>query len=914
MNVIYTNACSLRNKRDELLHVAHEADIVGVAETWLSPNEHFHAEGFVVYREDRLRRAGGGCALLIREDLPHSRCASFQEAENIQAIACDIHSKQTIRVVCVYRSPSSSVEEDERFLKSLLSLIRDRPRWVLIGDLNAPSINWVSETTPNDTSFDHKLIDTIQELRAHQHIDRPTRVREGAQPSLLDLIVTPFEGDISRLAILPPIGKSDHVVLKASVSVNKGSTKKRWHRAYNQMVEEELLEHARRLDWEANEVEMLWRKIKSNILLLETEHVPLRRRRNDGRRPWYTKKVCKWTTRKNQAWSNYTKNPSDRALRRYKRVRNKSINITRQSKSYYELRLARNANKNPKQFYAHVQSHTRLRRQVTKVLKGDSGDVTDDREIAVKFQEYFLSVYRTDTGKQACTANTEAPCLPMLSTDVSVEETLQELKVLNTNKSMGPDGIHPAMLKILASMIAVPLTELFNRSLSEKTIPNDWKVATVVPIHKGKALDSVENYRPVSLTSVAAKILERILRRRIAEFLTANSLINPSQHGFTKGRSCLTNLLVTMDKITDALDRGERVLVGYLDFQKAFDSVNHRLLIHKMRSYCIAPGICDWIEDFLRNRCFRVKVRDTTSDWASPTSGVPQGTVLGPLLFMLYVNDLTVDLSSVCLLFADDVKVINTLANGSELQRDLDEIKHWSEKWDLPLNPLKCVLLGDTDSTFSLGEHTIPFTPQTKDLGVVVTANFMPSEQCAAAAATARKALYALRGAVSSRSPEVWIPLYCAFVRPHLEYCVQAWAPYQKKDIAILEKIQRTATRWIEGLKDVPYEDRLKRLGLFSLERRRLRGDLIETYKIMQGLSGDELKSLVPPRESRELRGHKRKLTKRRARLDIRRAFFSNRVVNPWNCLPQDVVEAPNIRVFKEKLDSSWERCFPDII
>jgi ribonuclease P/MRP protein subunit RPP40 len=171
-----------------------------------------------------------------------------------------------------------------------------------------------------------------------------------------------------------------------------------------------------------------------------------------------------------------------------------------------------------------------------------------------------------------------------------------------------------------------------------------------------------------------------------------------------------------------------------------------------------------------------------------------------------------------------------------------------------------------------------------------------------------------LKGAVASRHPEVWISLYCSFVRPHLEYCVQAWAPYQKKDIAVLEKVQRMATRWVLGLRGVPYEDRLKRLGLYSLQRRRLRGDLMEVYKMLNGLSGVPPGALLELREGRELRGHSKMLRKKHCRLEIRKGYFSHRVVNPWNSLSSEVIDAPTLETFKRKLDERWVSCFPDII
>ena len=305
--------------------------------------------------------------------------------------------------------------------------------------------------------------------------------------------------------------------------------------------------------------------------------------------------------------------------------------------------------------------------------------------------------------------------------------------------------------------------------------------------------------------------------------------MNPAQHGFIKGKSCLSNLLRALDEITDALDRGKEVRIGYLDFQKAFDSVNHRLLEVKIPAFGISPNIRRWINDFLRGRSFQVKVQEHLSLPATPSSGVPQGTVLGPLLFILYTNDIPVGLNSTCLMFADDVKLVSTVPGSSQLQRDLDQLKTWSETWDLPLNIAKCGILSTVNERPpSIGTNELPEHTTVRDLGVIMDSSFTPARQCAEAANRARRALFVLKGAVSNRTPEVWIPLYCAYVRPHLEYCVQAWSPYLKKDMAVLEKVQRMATRWVTGLKGLTYAERLCKLGLFSLERRRLRVTLLK--------------------------------------------------------------------------------------
>lgn len=859
---------------------------------------------------------GGGCALLIRDHIPHARCFNFNSTPNIQVVECDIHVRVVMKMVCVYRSPSASTTEDGSFLTELAHTLLGNRWWTLMGDFNAPAIDWRTEVALNSSFFENELLKTIHELAAHQHVKEFTRFREQCRPSLLDLLITQYESDLHEVKIGAPIGKSDHATIHARFLLSRNKPPQKWIRLYNRVDGASIISHARALNWTGLGVESMWATFRYNLEQLELAHVPLKRLKSNSSRPWYRTKERKWSTKKRQAWTRYKANPNDRQLRRYKRVRNHANKVCAAAKQKFELGIARRISVNPKCFYSYVQSHTRLRQQVAYKMATSAGEITGDIAIAEHFKDYFTSVFRKDRLNNPNTADLPVTSRRMPDVTIRTDDTSKQLKRLCSSKSPGPDGIHPAMLRLVSDAIAEPLTDIFNRSLEESYVPTDWKTAIVVPIHKARETNLAGNYRPVSLTSVPSKILERILREKIADYLLAEGLLNPAQHGFIQGRSCLTNLLLALDKITDALDKGHSVHIGFLDFEKAFDSVNHRLLIQKMRAYGIASNICSWTEEFLKERKFSVRVREANSSAAIAPSGVPQGTVLGPILFLIYVNDLPVRLDSLCFLFADDVKVISTLAHGSQLQRDLDTISEWSERWDLPLNPAKCVTLSTSQSNgdIILGGHMLHEAETVKDLGVTLNKTFTPSAQCAAAACKARKVLFLLKGAIKSRAPEVWIPLYCAYVRPHLEYCVQAWSPYLKKDIAVLENVQRMATRWVHHMKGIPYTERLKHLGLFSLERRRLRGDLIEVYKITNGNKNVPCSEILRLRNGRDLRGHSRTLDKLRCNHRMRSSFFSQRVVNPWNKLSEEIVSAPSLEVFKKQLDRHWETYFPELI
>ena len=310
-------------------------------------------------------------------------------------------------------------------------------------------------------------------------------------------------------------------------------------------------------------------------------------------------------------------------------------------------------------------------------------------------------------------------------------DVLKHLLNLKTDKSPGPDMIHPRLLKECAHELAYPLYILYRKSLDDGIIPQDWKDGHVIPIHKKGSRADVSNYRPVSLTSMICKIMEKLLRKAFLDHLIDNGFISDHQHGFVPGRSCSTQLLEVLDKWTDILDRGGDIDVVYLDLAKAFDSVPHNRLLLKLESYGVKGTLLDWMKNFLIGRRQLVMVAGTGShsQWAPVLSGVPQGSVLGPLLFICYINDMPETVSSFIYMYADDTKVVRevtTTRDCEELQADLDSIQHWSEKWQLKFNSSKCKImhLGHSSdrAEYTMNDNDIEISleviSEEKDLGV----------------------------------------------------------------------------------------------------------------------------------------------------------------------------------------------------
>ena len=870
--------------------------------------------GVLLSQSGKTRWEGGGALVLIRDSLQQVSGPSLVTA-NIQAVSCKILTEPcSVNITCVYRSPSSSTDED----LNLLQFLRDQAtgNFVIVGDFNAPDVDWTAMWSQCG-GFGRDMLRLVGDNLLVQHVQSPTRWRVGQRPSLLDLVFTQGPNDVERLAITPPLGRSDHGIITFVIKAAIPAVPHKYRRTYGRINVADMITAASNLQWstETDGVESGWDQIKGNLILLENTYAPLKRIRRNGRPPWWTSRASRAQRRKKGAWNTLRGTGGHRRFLQYGHARENALKVYRACQMKYESALAKKAKTNPKAYYNYVQSKAKSRVAVGCVQKAD-GELTQtavDKAEALK--QFFERVHQQDRGLQA---NMEGLVGFQTMPDLVIqeEEVDRVLKDLNSYKAAGPDGLHPAILKPLAAVIAGPIADLCNRSLETAILPADWMVANVVPIHKGGSREKTTNYRPVSLLSVVLKSMERLVRDAMAEHMVKNETISVAQHGFVKGKSCLTNLLSYLDEVTARIDRGEKVEVCYLDFQKAFDTVNHRHLLHKLEVYGIAKNVRDWIRTYLTGRSFQVVVDGSASGPARVTSGVPQGSVLGPLLFLIYINDLFREIDCPGFCYADDLKIVGN-PTDDQIQGNLHRIHAWSVKWELPINPGKCVQLSNQEEPPAVrnlaqsGAEVLQPAARVKDLGVTIQDNFKPSLQCSEAAAKANGALFQLLRTVVSRDKKILVPMYKMYVRPHLEYCVQAWAPYLIQDINLLESVQRRFTRAVTGLRNRTYEQRLEALDLYSLKRRRLRGDLIEAFKLLKGMTATQ-RPILFRSENVTLRGHELKLMKPRAAGTLRAKFFSHRVVNAWNKLPQEVVATTSVTSFKFKLDKCWDEVFTD--
>ena len=427
---------------------------------------------------------------------------------------------------------------------------------------------------------------------------------------------------------------------------------------------------------------------------------------------------------------------------------------------------------------------------------------------------------------------------------ITADKVQKKLEKLKPNSAPGPDKLWPRVLLKLSDVISLPLAIVFSKCLEEKVVPQDWKCANVTPIFKKGSKSTPGNYRPVSLTCVLCKVMESLIRDGIVDHLERHILLRSSQHGFMSGKSTLTNLLEYLEDLTKLIDQGHSVDIVYLDFAKAFDKVPHRRLLRKCEGLGIKGNVLGWVREWLRGRRQRVVLNGKVSGWRDVSSGVPQGSVLGPTLFLIFIDDIdsaTEVVGALIKKFADDTKcymVVESEEERKKFQVMLDNLDEWSATWQMEFNTGKCHILHagkkNPEYVYNWGNGQLEQASQEKDVGTVIANTLKPSLQCAQAAKKANQVLGQMARAVSYRDKWTFARLYKVYVRPHLQYCTPAWSPYSVADKEMLEGVQRRAVNMISCLRG-SYEEKLRQLGLTTLEENRRSGDMVEMFKMMTG-------------------------------------------------------------------------------
>ena len=603
-------------------------------------------------------------------------------------------------------------------------------------------------TSHKDGSKEAKFIKAIQDSFLHQHIQLPTRKRGNDCPSLLDLLFTDEVMQVSDVAHHAPLGKSDHSVITFRFNCYIDYSKPKETYKYDKADYENMRKHLTELKWEKDYIEKsaeltvedLWRELKTMLLDMRNQFV--HKHRISGKPSWQEKGSFPINKSLQEAIRNkkilhrrwmFAVHQRDALAKQtqYNRARNKVKGLIRTAKRKNEKYIADKSNANPKMFWSHVRNKLKTRTGVAPLLQNTNDEKSmkfTDEDKANILQDQFSRVFTKEPEGESPTLEKKTN-KTITNISITDRQVRDEICKLNVSKSCGPDEIHPRLLIELVDIVCQPIALLFNKSMEAGKLPNDWKQAHVSPIYKKGAKSHAENYRPVSLTSIICKIMEKLVKKSVMNHILDTGTLSTKQYGFINGRSTTTQLLKYFDECIDNVINGDVVDSIYLDYAKAFDTVPHRRLIDKIDSYGIKGKVKAWIKDFLSNRSQIVKVNGAESKSVPVISGIPQGSVLGPILFVLYINDLPDNINSNVYLFADDTKLffkIKSPEDAYTLQCDLDSIGRWTEKWLLKFNTSKChvLTLGKFENIMHTHRYTIhgdelEHVFEEKDLGVV---------------------------------------------------------------------------------------------------------------------------------------------------------------------------------------------------
>ena len=838
-------------------------------------------------------------------------------------------------IVAVYRPPSNTQDDNQVLLSFLLSVCSDKETLVM-GDFNLPSILWGNLDPALHISVTDRLFyEAFLLLGLTQWVFEPTFPRSS---NILDLILSTEDDRVASVQILAPLPGCDHcptlchyVFDHVTASHNAfAGPRRRWHKGRYDLI-------ARRLeavDWDHElnfrSCQGAYDRFVEIVTPLVEDFVPISdTRRHTSRPPWHTNPPSSMRNRRKEAWLRFKETrfrlgrnsvAARETLRSFLHANHALKNYALCSQSEFEKHLIQELNTNPKQFHAYIR-RKKVGCPAVGPLRLPGGTLTDDPGVMAElFASSFESVYvRSAPDTQPAPhqiANSRMP-----SIQVSFQDVLQVLQSLDTSSAAGADDIHPALLKTCARQLASPLLKIFRLSLSECHLPSQWKSTIVVPIFKKGSRYDPLNYRPVSLTSVTGKCLERVIVGQLTAYLEDHYILSEHQFGFRSGRSTMDQLLLVYNNVSEWLDQGSVVDLILFDFSKAFDVVSHPILLVKLQHLGVDRSLLSWIEHFLTNRTMSVTVKGKLSTGRLVASGVPQGSVLGPILFLVFINNIAANLTCSYKIFADDLKIYMRMRHDSNenhsadkdiCQRDITTLHEVACSWSLRLNESKCAVL-----RFQRRSHVLPpphyhvnqspirIVQSHGDLGVQVDNELKFHSHVATITHKAAGLAQNLVKATVCRSPDFMMSLFCTHIRPILEYASCVWNTGYIGDLRLLESVQRRWTKRVLNLSNLDYQSRLRTLDQYSVTGRLLRNDLIQYWKIFHGKCSVNALDMFTMAPQSATRGHSFKISHVRTQTDVRRRAFAVRCIEEWNSLPDHVVSETDLKSFKGLLADS---------
>ena len=827
-------------------------------------------------------------------------------AGGCEIVIVDVHYQGNtyIRHVLVYRPPDTSLDDSKEPYKTIFDKLQNVRMYMLYGDFNLPDISWSELTTRSQVS--QEFLTMCFKLGAEQIVNFPTR-----GSNVLDLVLCSERSLVNSITSETPFSNSDHVSILCHLCPYQKLSRNYLAKPCFDKADFQLINaFLTTLEWDviyANCVSAVdyWLAFKDIMNTVTYNFVPFSTPKNSRHSPWFNTKLKRLRVIKQRKWHRYIRNKNIVTHTEYKCSANKFRTEFINAKCEYEKKLFSTRN-NSGSFYGYVKSQTKRKCSIPSLKKQDGSLATSDLDKAIEFSNYFSTVFTEDNNVTPIFNYDSNSRLEQFTCDVRT--MIKVVLKLKSNSSPGPDGFTAGFVKKILAHVATPLCQIYKQSLTDGIVPDEWKSAHIIPIFKKGDQQKTSQYRPVSLTSIFSKILERIIRPQLLDFMYLNNLVPKDQHGFVPKRSTVTNLLECMNLWTLNFDKKLSTDVIYLDYSKCFDSVCHSKFLYKISKYGISGAAFKWIQSFLLDRYQYVKINNTLSPSVRVISGVPQGTVLGPIFYLLFTADLpnVVSHSNISM-YADDTKIFRPIQNNSDcvlLQKDLNSIFLWAKKWQMKLNPEKTkhLRIGSDMTTYvyTLENKEIENVKFINDVGVTIQSDLKFSIHCTN---IARKAFYTIRtifDVFKKHDLDFYVRLYNCYVRPILEHTSQVWFPNLCYNVDKVERVQRFFTRRI--LYGMSYEDRLLRCNLEKLELRRIRSDQILFFKMVRKETDLNLYDYF--KYQNRLRGHNLNLYVPYCRTDKRQKFFIVRIISLWNKLSANIVNCNNSRTFKKLLQT----------
>ena len=926
ISFVQYNVQSIFNKLDVLHAELFEIDILLFTETWLNPDittEDIMLQSYnTPERKDRPGDPHGGVIIYVKDGIFYKRRNDL-EIRGIESIWIEvIHNHQSILFGLFYRPPNADGQYFSNIEDSIsLAIDTGISNIIVTGDFN---LNFLNVQT-------RRKIDTLcTQYSLHQSIDQPTHYTEHSS-SLIDIILVSNKDNLMFSGVGDPFLNQEmryHCPVFGILKYVKPKTKAfiRHIYSYDKGNFNLLREKASSVDWNSlqdDNIDVYASNIESKIISLSRECIPNKNIKvRPYEPPWLTTFLKRKIRQRKRAYKKARRTHLENHWLKFKTLRNEVIDLIRNSKKQYFDSIAeklKSKSLSPKDWWATLKTFiTPTFASNIPPLENNGHIVTDEYEKANIFNTYFQSQTILDD------SNAILPDLPpptyhtqlnrIVITPLEVESILKTLKL---GKASGPNGLNNRVLKELSKELSSPLCSFFNQSLHHGVFPASYKIAHVSPVPKKGDLSQVSNHRPISLLNTEGKVFERLVFKHLFNHLQDNNMLSSFQSGFIPGDSTVNQLTYLYHTFCEALDAGKEVRAVFCDISKAFDRVWHAGLIHKLEAAGVAGEALLWFRSYLSDRRQRVVLPGASSDWVNIRAGVPQGSILGPLLFLVYINDIVEDIGSHIRLFADDTSLFiivdDPVTSAARLNTDLEKISRWAITWLVTFNPTK------SESFLVSRKINRPAHPPLymqnvqieevechKHLGVCLSNDCNWHQQIAYVKEKAWCRINIMRKLKYKLDRKSLETIYIAFIRPLLEYADVIWdncSQYEKDD---LEKIQIEAARIATGAtKLISLNNLYKETCWDKLQKRRDDHKLTLFYKMHNNLTPYYISSLIPQQVEAISQYNLRNandIRNIRARTSLYYNSFLPSTLRQWNTLPPETRQSNSLNSFKHTL------------